>query len=67
MSKTVRFTFDGEPQTATGSVSVAAALTGAGHTRLRRTDGDSTRGMFCGIGVCQDCLVTIDGRPNRRA
>lgn len=67
MSKTVHFTFDGEPQTATGSVSVAAALTGAGHTRLRRTDGDSARGMFCGIGVCQDCLVTIDGRPNRRA
>ncbi len=23
--------------------------------------------MFCGMGVCQDCLVTIDGVPNQRA
>jgi predicted molibdopterin-dependent oxidoreductase YjgC len=23
--------------------------------------------MFCGIGVCYDCLVTIDGEPNARA
>ena len=25
------------------------------------------RGLFCGMGVCQDCLVEIDGRPNQRA
>jgi predicted molibdopterin-dependent oxidoreductase YjgC len=23
--------------------------------------------MFCGIGVCFDCLVVIDGAPNQRA
>ena len=23
--------------------------------------------MFCGMGVCQDCLVEVDGRPNQRA
>ncbi len=23
--------------------------------------------MFCGIGVCFDCLVTVNGRPNQRA
>ena len=25
------------------------------------------RGVFCGIGVCFDCLVTVNGRPNQRA
>ena len=25
------------------------------------------RGLYCGIGVCFDCTVTIDGRPNVRA
>ena len=25
------------------------------------------RGIFCGMGVCYDCLVTIDGVPNQRA
>ena len=23
--------------------------------------------MFCGMGVCQECLVEVDGRPNQRA
>ena len=25
------------------------------------------RGLFCGMGVCQDYLLTVDGVPNRRA
>lgn len=25
------------------------------------------RGMFCGIGICFDCLITINGFTNRRA
>ena len=25
------------------------------------------RGAFCGMGVCFDCLVCIDGLPNQRA
>ena len=25
------------------------------------------RGLFCGIGVCYDCLVIVDGRANVRA
>jgi D-hydroxyproline dehydrogenase subunit alpha len=50
--------------------SVAAALTAAGVRELRATrrglDGVG-RGVFCGMGVCQDCLVEIDGWPNSRA
>jgi hypothetical protein len=33
--------------------------------RTRRTG--ASRGLFCGIGVCFDCLVTIDGVANERA
>ena len=29
--------------------------------------GSRPRGAFCGIGVCFDCLVTVNGRPNVRA
>ena len=25
--------------------------------------GGRPRGLFCGIGVCFDCLITVDGRP----
>ena len=25
------------------------------------------RGIFCNMGICFDCLIEIDGRPNLRA
>jgi len=48
--------------------SVAAALLASGRRTTRATSrtGES-RGYFCGMGVCQDCLVTVDERPNARA
>jgi hypothetical protein len=48
--------------------SVAAALIAAGIRSWRRTRvEDQPRGVFCGIGVCFDCLATINGIPNQRA
>jgi aerobic-type carbon monoxide dehydrogenase small subunit (CoxS/CutS family) len=34
---------------------------------LRNGPDGTPRGLFCGIGICFDCLVTIDGRPGLRA
>ena len=51
----------------TAGVSVAAALTEAGERIFRTTRKGAGRGVFCGMGVCQDCLVTIDAVPNQRA
>ncbi|NOX62990.1 MAG: (2Fe-2S)-binding protein [Chloroflexi bacterium] len=58
---------NGEPVAAHEGQSVAAALLSAGRRIFRRTRLGAARGLFCGIGVCYDCLVTIDGLPNRRA
>ena len=46
---------------------VLAALVAAGEMVCRTTAGGAARGMFCGMGVCQDCIVDIDGVANRRA
>ena len=47
---------------------MAAALTAAGVRSWRTTRrGQQPRGLFCGIGACFDCLLTIDGRPAQRA
>jgi D-hydroxyproline dehydrogenase subunit alpha len=46
---------------------LAAALTAAGIRDLRLTQSEQPRGIFCGMGVCQECLVEIDGRANQRA
>jgi D-hydroxyproline dehydrogenase subunit gamma len=62
------FFFDGEPVTAFEGETVAAALLAAGRRTLRITALAGTpRGIFCGMGVCFDCLVVIDGEPSRPA
>ncbi|MFE8955797.1 (2Fe-2S)-binding protein [Streptomyces althioticus] len=61
-------TFDGRLVEALPGRTVAAVLWAAGVTTWRTTrDGGRPRGVFCGIGVCFDCLVTVNGRPNQRA
>ncbi|RSS79690.1 (2Fe-2S)-binding protein [Streptomyces sp. WAC06614] len=61
-------TFDGREIPVLAGQTVAAALWGAGVLAWRTTrEGGAPRGAFCGIGSCYDCLVTVDGRPNRRA
>lgn len=59
--------FEGEPVMALAGESLAAALTAAGHLGLRQAGPDDRRGLFCGMGVCQECLVEIDGRGAQRA
>jgi len=63
----VVFYFEGRAVTGRAGQSVAIALWDAGIRALRRslTDG-APRGMFCAIGICQECVVMIDGvrRPS---
>ena len=64
----IEFTFDGEKIVAITGQSVAAALLSADQRILRKTRfNNNERGVFCGIGVCFDCLVVIDGITNQRA
>lgn len=62
------FTFDGHPVAAEPGQTLAAALIASGRRSWRTTRVEGRpRGVFCGIGVCFDCLTTVNGRPNRRA
>jgi aerobic-type carbon monoxide dehydrogenase small subunit (CoxS/CutS family) len=59
---------DGRELEALPGQTVAATLWTAGVTSWRSTRGGARpRGVFCGIGVCFDCLVTVNDRPNQRA
>jgi predicted molibdopterin-dependent oxidoreductase YjgC len=46
-------------------VTVAAAIAMAGSGVTRRSVGGAARTPFCGMGVCQECRVTIDGRMHQ--
>jgi len=62
------FRFDGRPVAFTEGQTIGAALIQAGSYSWRVTRRHGTRrGLFCGIGVCFDCLVEVDGLPNQRA
>jgi len=61
----IAVTIDGRPFAARAGDSVAATLLAAGVKACRTTPvSGAARGPFCMMGVCFDCLVTIDGRPN---
>ena len=47
---------------------LGAALLEQGIRTLRRSpSGAEPRGLFCGMGVCFECLVSVDGAPAQRA
>ena len=52
---------DDRPVAAFAGESLATALLAAGIRTLRNSPGGAPRGMFCGMGACQECLVEVDG------
>ncbi len=64
----VSFDFDGHSVAAFEGQTVAQALVAANHRICRTTPvSGSARAPYCLMGICFDCLVTIDGRQNQQA
>ncbi|MGH3264782.1 MAG: FAD-dependent oxidoreductase, partial [Trebonia sp.] len=61
------FKFEGSEIPIAPGATIAAALTAAGEVALKHSRQGDLRGLFCGMGVCQECLVTVDQRPVTRA
>ena len=66
-AKTVSLTIEGKRVDARPSDTVAAAMLAAGFEHCRTTPiSDAPRAPYCMMGVCFECLVTIDGVGNRQ-
>jgi aerobic-type carbon monoxide dehydrogenase small subunit (CoxS/CutS family) len=63
----VTIDLNGKPVTAYLGESVATALLSEEVFAMRTTTIGEPRGIFCGMGVCFDCLVVVDDKPNTRA
>jgi hypothetical protein len=61
------FTLDGTPVQSLPGDTLASALYAAGIRAWRRSRSGDERGLLCGIGLCFDCLLTVDGVENQRA
>ena len=65
---TISFRYDGAALTAPAGSTIAAALIGNGILAWRTTRRrGEPRGLFCGIGYCQDCLVDVNASAAVRA
>ncbi len=64
----VTITVDGVPVGGRAGQSIAGVLIGAGEQAWRTTSfASAARGVFCGIGVCFDCVVEVNGLADVRA
>lgn len=66
-SDTVELTVNGRAIRAVSGASVASALIDAGVSEFRSSPSGASRGPVCGMGVCFECRVTIDGVPHQRS
>ncbi|WP_103352347.1 (2Fe-2S)-binding protein [Amycolatopsis sp. CA-128772] len=63
----IAITVDGETVTGVAGQTVAGVLLAAGRRSWRTTRSGAPRGVFCGIGACFDCLLTVNGVADVRA
>ncbi|MDX3929825.1 MAG: (2Fe-2S)-binding protein [Shinella sp.] len=63
----VTFSFDDQPLRAARGQSLASALLAAGVDTFRSSIvAGEPRGPYCMMGVCFECLLTVDGVRNRQ-
>ncbi|MHB8917626.1 MAG: (2Fe-2S)-binding protein [Desulfocucumaceae bacterium] len=66
--KEVEFTFNGRQLAGLQGEPIAAALLANGLRTLRHHEKSGRpRGIYCGIGHCYECRVTVNGVPGMRA
>ncbi|HCY85538.1 MAG TPA: proline dehydrogenase [Desulfobacteraceae bacterium] len=58
---------DGRDLAAFKGETIHAAMIAAGIQHFRHAPGSGPRGVFCGMGICYDCMVRVNGKDNQRA
>jgi len=66
-SKKVEFTFDGQSVVGIEGDTIASALINSGIYSCRETEFGAKRGVFCGMGVCNECSVQVNDHEDELA
>ena len=67
MPDSVKLTVDGASVTMPAGSMVAAAILKSGQHAFHRSATGEFRGPLCGMGICFECRVTIDGEAHYRS
>jgi aerobic-type carbon monoxide dehydrogenase small subunit (CoxS/CutS family) len=67
MPDTVQLKINGTLVRVLRGSTVAAAILQSGYSEFRRSASGQSRGPLCGIGICFECRVAIDGQQHCRS
>ncbi|MFL5243949.1 MAG: (2Fe-2S)-binding protein [Gemmataceae bacterium] len=67
MPSSIAVTINGRPTEVSEGCTVAAAVMLTSGSCFRLSVTGQPRGPLCGMGVCFECRVTIDGQPQQRS
>jgi sarcosine oxidase subunit alpha len=67
MNERVKLRVNGREVTVPAGAMVSAAVALAGESAFRRSVTGEPRGPVCGMGICFECRVTIDGSAHSRS
>jgi D-hydroxyproline dehydrogenase subunit gamma len=67
MTRAIEIVVNGRTVVVDEGTTVATALLNAGVPEFRTSVSGEPRGPVCGMGICYECRVTIDGRSHQRA
>jgi D-hydroxyproline dehydrogenase subunit gamma len=67
MSESIQVKVNGKPVSIAAGTIVAAAVVIGGESAFRRSVLGKPRGPLCGMGICMECRVTINGRKHCRS
>jgi predicted molibdopterin-dependent oxidoreductase YjgC len=68
MAQVFYITIDGKKTEAKSGQTLSAVLLSNGYTTCRySTKRHQPRGMYCGMGICWECTVIVNGQENVRS
>lgn len=67
MPEPIPVTVNGKSVRVPVGVTAAVAVLAAGAAAFRRSVRGEPRGPLCGMGICFECRLTIDGVPHSRS
>jgi D-hydroxyproline dehydrogenase subunit gamma len=67
MADKIRLSVNGQTVSVGAGTVVAAAVAQLGVSRFRRSVKGESRGPLCGMGICMECRVTVNGQAHCRS
>jgi predicted molibdopterin-dependent oxidoreductase YjgC len=67
MAESIVLSINGNQVSVPPGTTVAVAILVSGVSSFRKSVSGEPRSAFCGMGICYECRVTIDGRAHCRS